>query len=111
MKRAALAATVLFAFALRATAQTTLPTYTFVTVDEVQTYARTVRVTGILQGEASPTTTEISFGYVILTDVDQVAACERKALLAMAKPGQYLLKLQPGNYSFVPRCTLTRVNQ
>jgi hypothetical protein len=109
MKRAALAAAILVAGSIRATAQTTPTIYTFSTVDEVQTYAYILKVTGILQGEASATTLTFNFpNYTSASAADQLASCERKALLAMAKPGQYLLKLD--YYGSTPRCALTRAN-
>jgi hypothetical protein len=118
MKRIALAAAVavIAVIAIRAGAQVSpsATPYVFVTVDEVYTEGHKLYVTGILQGDATATTQGLNFynsGSAGADGADILAACERKALLAMAKPGQYLFKLTPGMYSYYyPRCTLTRVN-
>jgi hypothetical protein len=112
MKRIALAAAVavVAVLALRAGAQTTPTSYTFVTVDEVRSEGTALYVTGILDGEATSTTARMDTFASYTSGMDIMNACERKALMAMAKPGQYQLKLTTGSYYSYPRCTLTRVN-
>jgi hypothetical protein len=86
---------------------------TFVTVDSVFAYASTLRITGIVQGESSPTEHEVTFLSASDTaaSMTQAASCQRLALLAMERPGAYLYKLRKeypssGYYS----CRLTRVD-
>jgi hypothetical protein len=64
----------------------------FATVDAVAVQGAYVIVTGIVQGEEAPSTWAAA--YSSSTGVDFVAACQRNALIAMAKPGQYLLEIQ-----------------
>jgi hypothetical protein len=90
-------------------------TYTFVTVDSVTAQGSLIHVTGILKGEATPSTHGAQFYYLsgnYAYAAQMIAACERKALLAMSKPGQYQLVLQdgPSAGSLESSCTLTRVN-
>jgi hypothetical protein len=111
MKRLFLAAAALVA-ALSgvARAQTApMPAYSgkvFATVDAVSIESSNrVVVTGIVQGETAPTTWYVSkdsdtFGFA--------ENCQRVALLAMAKPGQYLLEIKQPSYN-TPVCKLTRV--
>ncbi|WP_164015853.1 hypothetical protein [Pyxidicoccus trucidator] len=85
--------------------------YVFETVDSylVATHSR-IEVTGILQGESAPRT--LFFSYNLSTtafDVGQhVARCDRLALLAMNKPGLYLLTMVQNGSTFAPTCRLTR---
>lgn len=106
---AAAAATLSLAIGMGARAQTAHPRYVFATVDAVSCEVYVLRITGILQGQAAATEVRVAF-----SDSDPAAAnvsaqtCERKALLAMTKPGQYLFEVSyPGYY---PACKLTRVN-
>lgn len=112
MQRIALAATLAFAISTIgavAMAQATVTTFVFATVDSVDLDGNQFQVTGILQGEAAPTTR--TFLIPIPGDgsgVSRTQSCERKALLVMSKPGQYLLEIrQPVYYSL--GCRLTRV--
>ncbi len=94
-----------------AAAQSSASPYVFVTVDSVKAEASRLWITGILQGEAAPVQKYVMFSSASYGDaVAQVAACERKALMAMAKPGQYLLAVHDGGSFRVTTCTLTRVN-
>jgi hypothetical protein len=93
-----------------ATAQT-LPPYAnpakvFATVDSVLVEGIRVTITGIIQGEAVP-----SSYWVQSTIADSMGfahACQQQALLAMSKPGQYLLEIY---YAANPlsSCKLSRV--
>lgn len=92
-----------------AAAQTTSSSWTFETVDDVQVYTNTsyaspqvtVTVTGIVQGESAATT----HSAMIVDEARATAeACERMALLALSKPGQYRFTL-----SGVSGCKLARV--
>ena len=84
----------------------------FTTVDAVSVTANYVEVTGIVQGEATPSTWKT---YTYLSTVDPTAwaaMCQRNALLAMSKPGQYLLEIYYSSTTYSPYsyCKLTRVN-
>jgi len=87
------------------------PSKVFVTVDAVQVKYYQVIVTGIVQGEATPSTY-----YVQLSASDAAAstgfmqACQQQALLAMSKPGQYLLEIADGTSYVSSRCKLSRVS-
>ncbi len=94
MKRFSIAVLVLALLSLRdgASAQTTAGT--LMTVDEVKVFAAGFKVTGVVQGDSAPTERDILFIYG--TESDRTAArenCARFLLLAMSKPGQYLLRL------------------
>ena len=97
------------ALAVTAQAQTTpSPAYSpvvFSTVDAVSVEASRVVVTGIVQGQTVASQWYASQS----TDTYGWAQnCQRAALLAMAKPGQYLLEIRTsGGYAAV--CKLTRV--
>jgi hypothetical protein len=63
------------------------------TVDAVAVQAGQIRVTGVPRGQAAPTTVSIQFA--LGSEALQVAAleqCHRMLLLALSKPGQYLLR-------------------
>jgi hypothetical protein len=97
----------------RASAQTVplaYPAKIFVTVDAVQLLESKVVVTGIVQGDAAPSTYAV-IGYSGASGNSYAFAltCQQQALLAMAKPGQYLLEIFFGN-GFASSCKLTRVN-
>lgn len=89
-----------------ATAQTSSGTYVFETVDSIDAYSSVgLRVTGILQGEATPRTVSLvasSSNFEGLT-----RACERYALIAMSRPGQYYLEARRGG-TYLEGCKLTR---
>jgi hypothetical protein len=68
-------------------------------------------VTGIVQGETTPRTVFTHIN-VIFTSVESAGrSCERMALLAQSKPGQYLLRVRHEDltpYNLLG-CSLTRV--
>jgi hypothetical protein len=88
--------------ALPAQAQATGTTYVFQTVDAFEMVnSNTVRITGILQGQAEAQTITIigwSFGNSTTT-FDSPQRCERLALMSMAKPGRYLFSVTASNIS------------
>jgi outer membrane lipoprotein-sorting protein len=93
-------------------AQTVVPRHVFVAVDAFEIRATTVKVTGVLDGESAAKTITVSF-YVGSSSgtVDQVTACERLALLAMTRPGQFRFEIEGsagGGYT-VAACKLARV--
>lgn len=106
---AAAAATLSLAIGIGVRAQTTGP-YVFATVDAVSSQNSQLKVTGILQGQAAATEVTANFSYGTDYAAANVAAqtCERKALLAMAKPGQYLFGISYSYGTWI--CKLTRVN-
>jgi hypothetical protein len=92
--------------------------YLFTTVDsyDVQATPFRVVVTGVLQGQQAPTT--LSFQYSTYSSSSYESPrtferCERLALLAMSKPGQYLLELRQEYdayaYGHQLGCKLTRL--
>lgn len=92
-----------------AQAQTAPTQHTFTTVDAVEVTGSTLSITGIQGGDSAPTTVTILVRYV---GEDQVflATCERKALLVMAKPGQYVFSYREPEYAYAPpTCALARV--
>jgi hypothetical protein len=108
MRRIGLAA-LLLALGGRVEAQTLVGStpVVFTTVDSVQVYATNLFVTGIVQGESAP-----SERYANLQNVDYADACQKMALLAMAKPGQYVLEFRKASESSAYYyCRLTRVTQ
>jgi hypothetical protein len=83
------------------------PTKVFVTVDSVKLEVYRVTITGIVQGEATPSTFYVQGPSNSIADPNVFAqSCQQQALLAMAKPGQYLLTIYA---STSPSCQLTRV--
>jgi hypothetical protein len=107
---AAAAAALSLAVGIGARAQTAYPSYVFTTIDAVSSYRSQLKITGILQGQAVATEITVSF-----SETDYAAAnvaaqtCERKALLAMNKPGQYKFEVSLSSSGY-PACKLTRVN-
>ncbi len=71
----------------------------FVAIDAVAVYGYTLYVNGVVEGDAAPSEWGASFSSSSSTA--NVEACQRMALLAMAKPGAYRLELSyqlnPGN--------------
>jgi hypothetical protein len=101
---AAALAAALLAVPASAGAQT-IGTFTFATVDEVALQGSNLVLTGILQGESVPTTRN---GY-ISTSPTVGETCQRFALLAQAKPGQYLLEITVASYgATLTGCRLRR---
>jgi len=68
-----------------------------------------LKITGILQGEATPRTLSISANYSGAYE-QHVRGCERLVLMAMSKPGQYYFELRRSTYTPVQLngCKLTR---
>ena len=88
----------------------------FVAVDAFSYDATSCKftITGVVQGEAAAS--DKDFGYPCEGPgssnnelARRLQSCERLALLAVAKPGQYLFQVTPINY-YLPACKLTRVN-
>jgi hypothetical protein len=95
-----------------ASAQTAPPTYVFTAVDSLDIHGDDygIEVTGVLQGENAPRTIKLTY-YPSHSDYAESARtferCERLALLAMNKPGRYLLTLRQ-EHDYIG-CALTRV--
>jgi hypothetical protein len=84
--------------------------YVFETVDSYDLESNVwLKVTGILKGEAAPRTIAVTASYSGAYE-QHVRACERLALMAMSKPGQYYFELRRASYSPLPLngCKLTR---
>jgi hypothetical protein len=99
MKRIAIAAVLLSTLMpLSAAVAEVQASYVFTTVDSYNIKGEVweVDVTGIVQGEATPRTVTLTYfpwgDYVGITRTFE--RCERLLLMAMSKPGQYLLELR-----------------
>jgi hypothetical protein len=79
----------------------------FVTVDAIEMDAN-LTITGILQGEAQPST--LAFAWTYSSTYSFREECQRAALLVMTKPGQYLFQVRQNYAGSLPICKLTRVN-
>ncbi|WP_242342059.1 hypothetical protein [Anaeromyxobacter terrae] len=95
MKRLSLAAITLAVLSLSPAtgAQTSLP---YMTVDAVNVGTETLQVTGIVQGESSPSTKTVRWTLGNPSDTLKAArleACHRSLLLALSKPGQYVAQV------------------
>jgi hypothetical protein len=67
-----------------------------------------------LKGDAAPSTRNVFYNCASNYNDNselmiRLQSCERLALLAMTKPGQYLLEVEASNY-YMPGCKLTRVS-
>jgi hypothetical protein len=113
MKRLLLACAAVAAllFALPSYAQTTVPRYVFVAVDALETKANVFTVTGVIDGESEARAITFTFSTSSsTTSRDDVAACQRLALLAMTRPGQFRFEVAGGTTSYqYPACKLSRV--
>ncbi|OJT19196.1 hypothetical protein BO221_37520 [Archangium sp. Cb G35] len=63
-----------------------------------------LKITGIVSGEATPRTVEVNAG-VSESYSQYLRACERMALMAMSKPGQYYFELRHATYYSSPQVT------
>jgi hypothetical protein len=88
---------------------TAYPTKIFATVDAVSVMGPYVAVTGIVQGEQAPSSWKVNYSGSAEAN-GWAAMCQRSALIAMSKPGQYLLEIGVPSSLSAPVCTLTRVN-
>jgi hypothetical protein len=72
---------------------------TYDTVDAVQTSASNdsivIRITGTFAGTTVPRTTSYRLNFGSSPAADQGSRCDRMALLAMSKPGKFLLEGDP----------------
>jgi hypothetical protein len=81
------------------------------TVDSIGVWGRRITVTGIISGQAAPST----FQYPIFEESggasgtlsDAANRCDRLALLAMSKPGKFQFAMEHPNFSSSFRCALT----
>ncbi|WP_242345096.1 hypothetical protein [Anaeromyxobacter terrae] len=111
MKRLLLAGALAAAlvFAVAAQAQTAPTRYVFVAVDAVEHKGNLFTVTGVLDGESDARTIAVSFNTSVSAYYrDDVATCQRLALLAMTRPGQFRFELVPGSTYSYPACKLAR---
>ena len=83
----------------------TTPTV-FVAIDAVTVYASSLYVNGVVEGEAAPSEWRADFSSSSSTA--NAEACQRMALLAMAKPGAYRLELSHQVYAGSGVCRLVR---
>ena len=99
-------ATVLLSMGSVARAQTTPLVYVFVTVDAVTMQNGALTVTGIKEGESSPSQEYVSFSSSSTSGA--LDSCNRMAVLAMTRPGQFLYTIDRSTSSY--KCKLTRLN-
>jgi hypothetical protein len=90
---------------------------TFATVDEVGWVSKfnTIRITGTLSGDSTPSTVDLLFATAVQTGtllaLSGPEACQRVALIAMEHPGQYLLTVEQSalvGIGSVVNCSLRR---
>jgi hypothetical protein len=101
-KTLASALTLLLSLAPLQDASAATTTYVFEAVDsyDIGGMDNTVSITGIIQGEATPRTVTLSYEPYSGSTTNYAGSkrtferCERLLLLAMAKPGQYLLEMR-----------------
>jgi hypothetical protein len=66
----------------------------YMTVDAMSVAPGSIAVTGVVQGQAVPTTRSVSFGSSVGVDRNPaLEACHRMLLLALSKPGQYVAEI------------------
>ena len=84
--------------------------YVFATVDAYTVGPGYFNITGILVGETTPRVFRFSAGGNWETGSlsTEASRCDRLALLAMTRPGRYLMTWTEATYSSSPACTLTR---
>ncbi|WP_041448489.1 hypothetical protein [Anaeromyxobacter sp. Fw109-5] len=111
MKRLLLACAAAALVAATAQAQTALPRHVFVAVDALEIRANLFTVTGVLDGESEARAVTFTFSSSSTSsERDDVAACQRLALLAMTRPGQFRFEVAGGTtYYQYPACKLARV--
>jgi hypothetical protein len=102
----AVAAAALLLCASPAARAQTLSSYVFTAVDAVRLEYGWIYVSGMVQGETTPREIPFPFSH---TYAQERASCERLILLAVSKPGQYLLTLTRGSGSDFTYCKLARV--
>ncbi len=82
----------------------------FTTVDAVKSEYMKLTITGVKEGDAVASDYAVSFSSSSPASNQALfEACERKAMLAMTKPGAYRLELWREPYGY-PLCKLARVN-
>ena len=93
---------------LFASAQSSTVVHVFETVDsyEMETLSR-AKITGILQGESTPKTIQLSIEFTNTDHQQRMRLCERFALMALSKPGQYYFEVKNPGLSNLG-CKLTR---
>ncbi|MFL5353537.1 hypothetical protein [Archangium sp.] len=109
-------ATLLFTLApltlASAQSSTYLETVVFEAVDSYASADGRLSVTGIVTGEATPRTLAVDINYSFPGHIELGRSCERLTLMAMTKPGQYLLQVSYYNYGAsdhpLSTCRLTR---
>jgi hypothetical protein len=109
-----LAAAVLSAFLLPAGAalaqQYSGTLAVFTTVEAVKSEYMKLTVTGVKAGESAPSDYVLSFASGSAASYGPAfEACERKAIIAMSKPGMYRLELWREPYGY-PLCKLALAN-
>ena len=76
---------------------------TFEAVDMVRSDGLFADVEGLVQGESTPRKIQFSFG-----SDEKREICEKYALMALSKPGRFLVTFERFSSSDVHRCSLTR---
>jgi hypothetical protein len=90
---------------------TTIKTYAFEAVDSYDSdFGGDVSIIGIVQGEPTPRTLKLRSDISYSPALEILHSCERLSLLAMMKPGQYLLEVRVDSAyaNLLMGCRLTR---
>lgn len=83
--------------------------YPFVAVDGIRSAGSSFVVRGVLQGEAAPRELTFTLTTSVTLAVEAQRSCERYLVLAMEKPGAYVVTItQAGTPAAI--CTISRVN-
>lgn len=90
-----------------ATGAQTVTKLVYTTVDAVKMDYQAILITGVQEGATTATTASV---YCSSTSCsDQLEKCQKLALLAMTKPGQYVFEIEKYSSQTFDRCTLRRV--
>lgn len=94
MKPISTAVVALALFSLQPAASAQVPP-AYMTVDAVQFNGSQLTVTGLVQGDAAPSTHTISYSFGEPARTSALEYCQKLLLLALAKPGQYVVQAGP----------------
>ncbi len=94
MKPISTAAVALALFSLQPAATAQVPP-AYMTVDAVRFNGYELAVTGLVQGDSAPSTRTISYSFAEPARTAALEYCQKLLLLALAKPGQYLVQAGP----------------
>lgn len=91
---------------LPARTQTAATRLVFAAVDALEIKASVFSITGVVDGESAARTVNIYFYSGSSAYPDEIANCQRMAILAMTRPGQFRFEIQDDAYATA--CKLAR---